>query len=420
MEYERRELTASSRKRIQHAVSLKRIEKNVKDIGTMIHISDGKLPTDVIIPKDLSDELGVSEETLLRLPSRYKPSRSVTKETHSPLKSLFHSSKTKSSDNIETESLDYSPHFSRSTSEITEFSDDSDSDIGEYGIVGESMKQSESKINLDKINKLMNKIDEAMHDGDLSEKEEKESARRSRLKFNKKMSKMESSSYAQMIDLERRLATAVKKVFHLLSNGEKDKVTTPKPLTNRFLQPYYQLKDVERFFSIFHEADQDYSGELDPDEWIKFFSTFRSKLPHYEAQVLFLKLDTKDRGVISIRDIVSLVFDKASKEQIRSILFYCETEEMRRCHRENDTISAVDVENLFDLYDTDTVGFVSINLIRNRISTLALSHEVESFLTESMTSMADDDMVNLTEFSRIFQVYLSNKKFEAHKIVSKL
>ena len=71
-------------------------------------------------------------------------------------------------------------------------------------------------------------------------------------------------------------------------------------------------------------------------------------------------------------------------------------------------VSRADIEQLFDGYDEDSIGFVTIGHIKERVKNhFALSEQVlYSFMT-SIEHMKEDEMLNRVEFHRLWVMFVS-------------
>lgn len=72
-------------------------------------------------------------------------------------------------------------------------------------------------------------------------------------------------------------------------------------------------------------------------------------------------------------------------------------------------VTASDLEFLFEAYDTENIGFVDVALIKERIRTLYLSEQALFYFMDSISDLADDEMVSVVEFKRLFRLYMSTK-----------
>lgn len=307
---------------------------------------------------------------------------------------------------------DITPRKDPFSIKVTSCSKDMDSDDDEatcdtYGTHGTN----ESKLNYNRIANYMHKLDDALDLDNIPEWEKRSTARRLLLRHRKKLKSLEASAHAKMVALEKRLAESIKQVFRIVgANAVDRKNSVLKPLTTRALLPFYKLEDVDHFLDIFNKVDTDFSGDLDPEEWTNFFTAMNRSVSHQEAQVMFLKMDANEDGVLSIRELVPMVFDKARKEQLRQILYYVESEVMRKRHKGKDNFTPIDLEALFDFYDSEVVGFVAISAIRERLQLMDLPGDAEDYFTKVMSGMEDDEMVNPVEFERIFSTFLAQPR----------
>jgi hypothetical protein len=71
------------------------------------------------------------------------------------------------------------------------------------------------------------------------------------------------------------------------------------------------------------------------------------------------------------------------------------------------TLTYSDVDQLFEIYDRENVGFVSVWYIRDRIGDMALPDPVSTSFLASIKDIDEDEMVNLREFLRMFKAYIS-------------
>jgi WD40 repeat protein/Ca2+-binding EF-hand superfamily protein len=183
-------------------------------------------------------------------------------------------------------------------------------------------------------------------------------------------------------------------------------------LTTRQLLPYYRLESVHQFMDIFAKVDENFSGDLDVNEWIRLFTSLNESIPVQEARMIFMKIDKDGDGFLSIRELIPVVFNKATRDQLKLIIQYAELELTKKIDIENiPKISTTELEFLFEAYDVDNVGFVDVSFIKERIRTMHLSENAMFFFMELLGGdLADDEMVNLVEFKRIFKPFTSNKR----------
>jgi hypothetical protein len=183
-------------------------------------------------------------------------------------------------------------------------------------------------------------------------------------------------------------------------------------LTTRQLLPYYRLESVHQFMDIFARVDENFSGDLDVNEWIRLFTSLNESIPVQEARMIFMKIDKDNDGFLTIRELIPVVFNKATKDQLRLIIQYAELELTKKIEIDNNPkVSTSDLEFLFEAYDVENVGFVDGALIKERIRNMRLSENALFFVLEIIgPELADDEMVNLTEFKRLFKPFCHSKK----------
>jgi Ca2+-binding EF-hand superfamily protein len=201
--------------------------------------------------------------------------------------------------------------------------------------------------------------------------------------------------------------------IYLLPSPTKAK--PPVTLTTRDILPYYKLDTVLQFMDIFAKVDENFSGDLDVHEWIRLFTSLNESVPVQEARMIFMKIDKDNDGFLSMRELIPVIFNKANKLQQRKIIEFCEFELIKKIDNETiPTITNTDLEFLFEAYDMDNVGFVDVSVIRERIRRLNtqfgyLNETHIYFFMELICDLEDDEMVNLTEFKRMFKLFSSSK-----------
>lgn len=231
----------------------------------------------------------------------------------------------------------------------------------------------------------------------------------------KRKKKKATISQATKDILEKKLAAAIKDDYKAKSTNmvaQKTESFGKKTLTTRALLPFYKLEDVRKFMDIFAKVDEDFSGDLDINEWVKLFSSLNQNISAQEARMIFMKVDTNGDGFLSMAELAPVVFNKATKEQLKAIIAYAESEIVRK-HTGMATVTISELEQLFESYDADNIGFVVVSLIRERIRAMQLPEQVQFFFMDSILDIADDEMVNFVEFSRMFKSLIA--KEEARK-----
>lgn len=193
----------------------------------------------------------------------------------------------------------------------------------------------------------------------------------------------------------------------LTANNKDRKVVN---LTTRELLPYYKLETVIQFMDIFAKVDENFSGDLDVNEWIRLFTSLNESVPVQEARMIFMKIDKDGDGYLSMRELIPVVFGKATRAQQKKIIEFCEFELTKKIETETiPTVSYTELDFLFEAYDTDNVGFVDVSVIRERVRKMSLNDQQIFFFMELIADLADDEMVNLLEFRRIFRIFTKSK-----------
>jgi hypothetical protein len=93
-------------------------------------------------------------------------------------------------------------------------------------------------------------------------------------------------------------------------------------LTTRMLLPYYKLDAVHQFMDIFAKVDENFSGDIDVNEWIKLFASLSDTVSELESRMIFMKIDKDSDGFLTMRELIPVVFSKANKEQQRYVCIY--------------------------------------------------------------------------------------------------
>jgi len=184
-------------------------------------------------------------------------------------------------------------------------------------------------------------------------------------------------------------------------------------LTTRMLLPFYKLDDVVNFLDIFAKVDANFSGDLDMDEWTSLFKSLGTNIPAQEARSIFMKFKN-DEGFLSMRELVPVVFGRASKDQQRLIIQYCNSEMVKKSESVTQ-LTFNEIDQLFESYDVNNFGFVAVSYIRDQIRSLVLPEPCIISCLNNFRDIDDDEMVNPQEFTRFFRVYLSTQELLAQK-----
>jgi hypothetical protein len=93
-------------------------------------------------------------------------------------------------------------------------------------------------------------------------------------------------------------------------------------------------------------------------------------------------MDKNNDGSLSLKELLPLVFSKAGKDQLRSILYHCQREIVckKDVSKGRGVLIAEDLDELFNFYDSDLVGFVAVGTIRDQVKGLELPRQAEEFI----------------------------------------
>jgi WD40 repeat protein/Ca2+-binding EF-hand superfamily protein len=353
--------------KMRHAITLNRIESNVKKLGSMIHLVDPMQVDDVAIPDDH--------------PHKEYEKKLEKQERHMRMRLMM------SHNSIPDDAMDKQRPLNRSA-----------------------------------IVKAIARVDAAV-DPAIHEKWDQKYAHHS-----KKQSKAQNLPQAAKEALEKKVRSAMRDEYlqrvrrdEAQKEHEAAKALGLSPpskqeqqkahLDTRALLPYYKAEDVRYFMDIFTKVDEDFSGDLDMNEWLKLFSTLSSTVPVQEARSIFMKFKNED-GYLSVNELVPVVFNKGSKEQHKLITKFCQAEIMKTAI-DVQTLSFNDIESFFETLDTDNLGFVPVAIIRDKIRSFSLPESCISDFLNGFKDIDEDEMLNQTEFGRMFKIFVSKADLQA-------
>jgi Ca2+-binding EF-hand superfamily protein len=184
-------------------------------------------------------------------------------------------------------------------------------------------------------------------------------------------------------------------------------------LTTRMLLPYYKFDDVTHFLEIFAKVDENFSGDLDMDEWTGLFQGLSSNIPANEARSIFMKFKN-DNGFLTVKELVPIVFNKANKQQQRYIITFC-NEQIIRKSEGLVQLTFNEVEQLFEAFDTQNLGYVAVSYIREQFRNLPLPEAIISSALLVFKNIDDAEMISPAEFNRFFRMYISKQELLAAK-----
>jgi Ca2+-binding EF-hand superfamily protein len=213
--------------------------------------------------------------------------------------------------------------------------------------------------------------------------------------------RMDSSADVNVAILEKKLTAAMRSFY----SHTVDSSAAANPLTTRSLLPFYKMSDVSHFLSTFMKVDIDYSGDLDAEEWCCFFESLNRTVSKKEARTIFNRVDKSGSGCLSIKDLTPVVFSSANKTVQALILKYVETELSKRKVFGTNFLKESDLEGLFEYYDESAVGFVEMGYLREKVKSLQLTSSASYSVIDHLKGIADEEMINVLEFCRIFRPY---------------
>ena len=155
---------------------------------------------------------------------------------------------------------------------------------------------------------------------------------------------------------------------------------------------------------VFAAVDSDFSGDLDINEWVKLFTSMDQSISPHQARMIFMQLDKSGDGVLTSKDLIPIIFNKASREQLQLILSYVQSEIIQKRNDEH-CLKPAEVAQLFECYDSEAVGFVHVSAIRDRIRSFLLPETAHFGFMESISKLEEDEMLNEQEFTRVLKPY---------------
>lgn len=156
-------------------------------------------------------------------------------------------------------------------------------------------------------------------------------------------------------------------------------------------------------------------------------------------------MDKNEDGSISIKELIPYVFGNATKEQQRAILYHCQKEIVckKDVSKGRSILTSEDLDMLFNFYDIEAVGFVSVSIIKDRIRGMELPRDAEKLILRPvagndvsdyyltlcvlfyilphvpMVELQDDEMLNSGEFHRVFDSCLTKSIAVSKALVSR-
>jgi Ca2+-binding EF-hand superfamily protein len=247
---------------------------------------------------------------------------------------------------------------------------------------------------------------------------EEELNRKKDMKMKKSMRRRRANnsqhSHTTIVAIERKLACSIKRC-HDVDKEEGSGIPCEEKvvLKARDLVPHYKLSDVKNFLNAFFRVDKNLSGYLDVEEWVEFFLAMNQLMSSQSARQLFSHIDSNRDGVLSLHELVPVIFAEASPNQVAIILKHIDDEVTRNMSSYNaHAVYKEDMAVLFETYDADNIGYIRVQLIRDKLMRFHLPVAAQLAFNEKLKGIEDDDMINLAEFIRLFITYLSLQKQE--------
>jgi hypothetical protein len=179
-------------------------------------------------------------------------------------------------------------------------------------------------------------------------------------------------------------------------------------VSNRAIMPHYKVDDLSRFCEIFANADKDGEGDLDMDEWTQLLCRMDKNASAQSARLLFMSMDDNNNGTLSLNELLPVVFSKASKAQIKLMESYASVLLIRNASADEPSFPVTEADLLFDSYDPQSVNFVSIGLMRDRVrNNYKLPETVQYQFLLPLEGVSDDEMFSRQEFVRFLRNYIT-------------
>jgi Ca2+-binding EF-hand superfamily protein len=271
-----------------------------------------------------------------------------------------------------------------------------------------SGREKQPELDMNKVSALMQRMSEAVDSGSADHSESSSQRVSSKYgssaaagsKARKPIKRMASAAESNEALLEKRLVAAIRS-----ANTTRIEDTQRSDLNTRQLLPFYKLDDVHHFIEIFQKVDEDYSGDLDVEEWCNFFLALDKNVSRKQARTIFNHLNPSGSGCLTVTDLLPVVFSNANKVMMALIAKHVEQELSRRKVKGSNFLTESDLTALFEYYDVDAVGFVEARFLREKIRTFQMSDSIYFSIIDGLRGVGDDEMVNEHYFVRMFREY---------------
>jgi Ca2+-binding EF-hand superfamily protein len=110
--------------------------------------------------------------------------------------------------------------------------------------------------------------------------------------------------------------------------------------------------------------------------------------------------------VLTVKDLVPIVFSKADKQQQDLVANYLEDQIAKTGLKGREGVTSLEIEALFECYDSDHIGYITVRLLREKVKGLKLPLTAHSTVSQSFADFEDDELINISEFIRVFHTYI--------------
>ena len=111
-------------------------------------------------------------------------------------------------------------------------------------------------------------------------------------------------------------------------------------------------------------------------------------------------------GLLSVKDLVPIVFSKADKHQQEIITHYLEEQIAKGGLKGKEGVTTGEMEALFEAYDTEHIGYISVRFLRDKLKGLRLPVTAVAGIAETIQDFEDDELLNVSEFLRVFHTFI--------------
>ena len=200
--------------------------------------------------------------------------------------------------------------------------------------------------------------------------------------------------------------------------GTTGKISPKKePLKEKWSQlrvgefgPNYTLDEVKHFYTCFSRVDKDMTGDIDVDEWQLFLTGMDQEMSATDSRRLFMHIDANHNGVISMDEICKVVFNRATPEQLKTMVNVMEktTGQKRHISKKREDFSRNDLRHLFILYDEQDEKILSVKQLSSAFMVLGIDAKtIEKAFADSGIDVEDGTM-DCEEFVDVFSAYLKS------------